>query len=78
MGVLGGAASERMDQTMSCLPCSSQGCCSSAQEFPALALEFPLNKTNGEVSELLYDGSMSPGGIVARAGNWGFGDSLLS
>lgn len=54
---------------------------SSAQEFPALALEFSLNKINGKVSELLYDGSMSPGGIAAipsRAGNWGFGESLLS
>lgn len=54
-------------------PCSCQWCCSPAREFPALALEFPLNTINAKVSELFYGGSMSPGGIVAiasRAGNW--------
>lgn len=83
VGVPGGAACERMEQTTSCLPCSSQWCCSFAQDFPALALQFPLNEINGKVSELLYDGSVRPfpGGIVAitsRAGNWGFGESLLA
>lgn len=83
VGAPGGAACERMEQTTSCLPCSSQWCCSFAQDFPALALQFPLNEISGKVSELLYDGSMRlfPGGIVAitsRAGSWGFGESVLA